>query len=535
MQVSTKPLQSLSLGAVGFFGLNTQDSGITIDPSFASLADNCVIDRFGRIGSRKGWQYDTNTVGSLGTITGMLEFRDDLGVDTTLAYTDDGFFKEQGGSLVSVTNRSSAGKWKGAVLNDNAFFFQQGEDAVVYKGSTGSVSRVTDEAGSQGTVPQGDVVMAAYGRLFVAGDTNDPFTVYFSTVNNGFIWGDGNNPRGTDVITGATPSEANIPNTAGTINLRTVFTAGPSPITGLGAINGRLIIFCEDAIIIYADSDGTNINLDPFTLRLVEVITGVGCVAPDTVQNTGDDIVFLSKSGVRSLGRTIQEASQPFNDYSKNVRDDLVLLINNESNMREIKGVYSEDNAFYLTHFPTARETYCFDTRQILQDGSARVTRWPDTDFSFLYQGRDELYLGKDDDLAIYSGFNDNGESYIMDYKGTFLDLGDATVVKLLKRLRAAVVGSSSQVCEFNVLYDYEEDRELERTFVTTIKAAGTALYGLAEFGRDTYAGGQTLDNIQIPASGSGTVVQIGFKSEISVAALSLQKLDLYVKQGRTI
>lgn len=533
MQVSTKPLQSLSLGAVGFFGLNTQDSGITIDPAFAALADNCVIDKFGRIGSRKGFEYVTNTTPALGTLNGMLEFRDDLGVDTTLAFNGNGFFKKNVTELQSIGAVSSAGKWKGAVLNDSAFFFQNGEDARVLRGSVGSIETVASVAGSQGTIPQGDVVMAAYGRLFVAGDEDDPFTVYFSTVNNGFIWGDGTNPRGFDAILDPTPPD--IPNTAGTLNLRTVFTNGPSPITGLGAINGRLIIFCEDAIVIYADNDGTNINLDPFTLRLVEVITGVGCVSPDTVHNTGDDIVFLSKSGVRSLGRTIQEQAQPFNDYSKNVRDDLVDLIRLESNSREIKGVYSETNAFYLVHFPSASETYCFDTRQLLPDGSARVTRWPLTTFSYLYQGRDDLYVGKPNDLATYSGFSDNGTPYLMDYKGTFQDLGDATVVKFLKRIRAAVVGSSSQQVTFNVLYDYEDDRNLERTFNTSIKATGTALYGLAEFGEDVYAGGQTLDNIQIPASGSGTVVQIGLKSEISLAALSLQKLDLYLKTGRKI
>lgn len=532
-QVSTKALQSLTLGAVGFFGLNTQDSGITIDPSFATIADNCIIDRFGRIGSRQGWEYVTTTTPALGSLNGVIEFRDDLGVDTVLAWNDTAFYKESGGSLVEVDPFATDGNFRGAVLNDNAFFFHPTEDAVFYSGSAASASTVASNGSAQGSIPNGDVVMAAYGRLFVAGDPDDPFTVKFSTVNNGFVWGDGTNPDGIDAITGTTP--ANIPNTAGTLNLRTVFTAGPSPITGLGAINGRLIIFCEDAIIIYADNDGTNVNLDPFTLRLVEVITGVGCVSGDTIHNTGDDIIFLSKSGVRSLGRTIQEQSQPFNDYSKNIRDDLVQLIQLESESKDIKAVYSETNAFYLLHFPSASTTYCFDTRQLLQDGAARVTRWPDTDFSYLYQGRDRLYLGKDNDLAIYKGFDDNGVSYTMNYKGTFLDLGDATVVKFLKRIRAAVIGVSNQEFTFNALFDYEDNLDFERTYTTNIKTAGTSLYGLAEFGISTYAGGQILDNIQMPASGSGTVVQIGFTAEISIGPLSLQKLDLYLKTGRTI
>jgi hypothetical protein len=44
-----------SIGAPGFKGLNSQDSQIQLDAGFASQATNCVIDKFGRIGARKGW------------------------------------------------------------------------------------------------------------------------------------------------------------------------------------------------------------------------------------------------------------------------------------------------------------------------------------------------------------------------------------------------------------------------------------------------------------------------------------------------
>jgi hypothetical protein len=50
-----KPLKSASIAAPGFFGLNSQDSGVTLASGFATKADNCVIDKFGRVGSRKGW------------------------------------------------------------------------------------------------------------------------------------------------------------------------------------------------------------------------------------------------------------------------------------------------------------------------------------------------------------------------------------------------------------------------------------------------------------------------------------------------
>ena len=48
-------LLTTSISAPGFMGLNTQDSSVTLENGFATVANNCVIDKFGRIGARKGW------------------------------------------------------------------------------------------------------------------------------------------------------------------------------------------------------------------------------------------------------------------------------------------------------------------------------------------------------------------------------------------------------------------------------------------------------------------------------------------------
>ena len=44
-----------SIAAPGFYGLNTQDSSVQLNSGFALEAFNCVIDKYGRIGARKGW------------------------------------------------------------------------------------------------------------------------------------------------------------------------------------------------------------------------------------------------------------------------------------------------------------------------------------------------------------------------------------------------------------------------------------------------------------------------------------------------
>lgn len=74
-------IQTINLIAPGFKGLNTEDSPLAIEPSFASIVDNCVIDRYGRVAARKGYDVITETKTELGTdyIDKIKMFRDSAG------------------------------------------------------------------------------------------------------------------------------------------------------------------------------------------------------------------------------------------------------------------------------------------------------------------------------------------------------------------------------------------------------------------------------------------------------------------------
>ena len=50
----TGNLESVSLLAPGFMGLNTQDSQVSMSSGFATRADNVVINKGGRLTSRDG-------------------------------------------------------------------------------------------------------------------------------------------------------------------------------------------------------------------------------------------------------------------------------------------------------------------------------------------------------------------------------------------------------------------------------------------------------------------------------------------------
>jgi hypothetical protein len=69
-----QPQQNITISAPGFQGLNTEDSPLQQDPGFAIVADNCVIDKYGRIGAREAF--------STYTVTDAVPYSTNVSMDT---------------------------------------------------------------------------------------------------------------------------------------------------------------------------------------------------------------------------------------------------------------------------------------------------------------------------------------------------------------------------------------------------------------------------------------------------------------------
>ena len=514
-----KQLQALSVVSPGFFGLNTQESGITQSPNFAALTDNVVIDKYGRLGSRKGWQMRTDSgVAALAgaVISFMAEHVNADNTVVTLSGGNNKLFKngDGGGALVDITPAGytvTANNWKGASLFDHALIVQEGQEPVVYNQGTSPASQTitafTGVSQSYGTSYPSDVI-AAYGRFWV----HDGSTVYWST----------------DIADSAFPAFAG--GSSGTLNIASVLPNNVDTIVALGSHNGFLIIFCERNIVVYKGAEEV-LNL----FSLSDVVAGVGCVARDSVQSTGNDLIFLSDTGVRSLGRVIQEKSLPMRDLTKNVRDDLLKDFQQErvniGSLKEVRSIYSEINAFYLLSFPSTETVYCLDMRQPLEDGSARVTQWYSYEATSFLRRRDrELMIGKTNGIGRYFGYTDDGSSYRLRYFSHYLDMGAPTTTKILKQISATVIGGSNQSFVIKTNFNY---KEAPRSYPYTIEVGEVSEYGVSEYGISEFSIGIVLDDIKASVGGSGNTIQIGFEADVNGSELSVQKIDMFVKTGR--
>jgi hypothetical protein len=508
-----KPLQSATVAAPGFYGLNTQESSVTLQAGFALVATNCVIDKYGRLGARKGWEYLTTSGGTSTDLQGVHEFIDIDGTSTTISWSDTTFYTGTA-TLTTPTDNSTAftsSNFSSATLNDKAYFAQAGEE-IRYYDPVGNTFEDISTAGNTVTnlpnISGANVALSAYGRLWVADTDTNKSVIYWSDLLDGTNFDSGS---------------------AGSLDLSAILVNGNDEIIGLGAHAGRLIVFCKSNVVIFQDTDADSI-LDPTSMRLVEVIQGTGCIARDSVQNTGSDILFLSAAGVMSLGRLIQEKSQPMRDISSNIRDELVQALS-VVDATTIRSLYSLTGAFYLLYIPLQKQIYCFDMRSPLQSGASRVTVWDGQTHNNISKTQAGILFCREDGLGVYKGYADNGEGYTLKYFTTYFDFDDATKIKILKRIGATVIGGSGQSFTLKAGFDYEDSYT---PYPITLEELTNYEYGVAEYGISEYTVGTLVDQVRASLGGDGSVIQVGLEAEIKGFPLSIQRFDIYVKQGRT-
>lgn len=501
-----KPIRNLNIAAPALKGLNTQDSPLSGDFQFASVADNVVFDQYGRLGSRLGLSTLTsdNTPLAGDKPHVIHEYEDANGNLEVLSIGNNKVFKgtttltDITPAAYTITNQH----FYCVNFNDKAYMFCQGHEPLVYDTASG-LQKMTSIAGASASPPQGNVALSAFGRLWTADVANQPNMVYWSDLLIGHVWDAG---------------------TAGSLNLDKVWPDGSDRVTALAAWNGRLIIFGYNSIVIYNGAES------PATMELEDTINGVGCVARYTVKGTGTDLLFLSSRGLMSLGRTIQEKSSPMNDVSKNVRDDLINIWKLQD--EEVYAVHSTRHSFYLLNFPTNNVVYCFDTRQVLENGAYRVTRWPTTaHYSFAVTHNDDILIGNSLGISKYDGYSDNGNAYSMRYYSNPSSFGDPSSIKMLKKIVPTVIGGSNLNVTVKWGYDFKNDY---KSFNFKLNEATVYYYNVAEFEDAEFAAGASLSTVKrINTTGSGNLVTVGIEAEILDAPLSIQEFNVQAIIGR--
>lgn len=505
-----QPLQSINLIAPGFKGVNTEDSPIAQDTSFADVGDNAVIDKRGRIAARRGVTAVTSDYSELNgqPVSRIHHFYDDL--DNEEVFTAGNNKIMSGVNVLTDVTPSgytiTGNDWRMLNFNNKAYFFQRGHEPLVYEHGAGlqTFAQVTG-------APTEDAYMCheavgAYGRLWITDSGSDTQTVYWSDLL-----------IGTDFTGGS----------SGSINVSKAWPDGFDEVVGIAAHNDLLIIFGEHSILVYKGASS------PASMSLQDTIAGVGCIDRSSIQHIGTDVLFLYRSGLKSLGRVVREKSMPISDLSMNVKTELVSVI--ESNTGIIDSVFSPENSFYLVVFPETKLVYCFDVKGTLENNSFRVTRWPGVPHTSFERLRDgTLYVGTTKGIGEYLGYFDNMKSYRFKYFSPGLTFGDPSKLKMLKTIRPTLVGGDEALVCIKWAYDFSAD---QKSVCYRIGDNTGYNYNVpeTEYMDAKYSGGITTTRKKVNGSGSGNVVTIGVEAEIMGHPLSLQEINVLALIGKTV
>ncbi len=513
------PLTTFSITAPGFFGLNTQDSPVDMDQQFSLVAQNCVIDKSGRVGCRKGWSPYHSVSAELGSnnpVEALGELVSNSGSRTTLAAGNSKLFKVTIGSPNTLTELTyggggvaptiSANRWQMVMLNGAMMFWQRGHDPLLFDPALSSTTyrRLSEHPLYAGSAPQANCALSAYGRIWVADTATNKNTLYWSDTLTYMKWTGG---------------------TAGSLDLYGVWPQGGDEIVAIAAHNNNLIIFGRNQTLVYSNAN------DPASLQLQDVLSNSGCLARDSVANTPSDVIYLSDNGVTSIKRTIQEKSAPISNISRNVNDDVKVYAVNASDSSSIKGVYSPIDSFYLLTFGDSNITYCFDMRSSLPDGSSRATTW--TNISpkcYVYSDDQVLRMGLTGYIGNHETFLDNTTAYRMAWYSSWIDFGDPIRKSILKKIEMTVFGKANETLTIKWGFDYQSKVAAEVGIVEDIGQRYE--YNIAEYGIAEYSNPPVAVTYTANPRGAGKIIQAGMEMRIEGSGVSLQRVDVYTKNG---
>jgi len=613
-QLAYQPLPNL-----GENGLNLQSNPSTLDSSWLTSADNIMIRESGRVSFRKGLK---QKVVPTGTAIASLVEHNDQGTNKIFAshgtsiYTMDFTTPNTAFQTDTIdvihTVSGSSGAWQFVNFNDRLHCFHAGIVPQRYDGAADALEKwsgyynttaINDGSGINTSVttitvdstvnfpPNGKIKidseiisytsitpttfvgctrgadsttaathsdnaaivtatkpasvttfdpscgMGFYGRMYVGGVTEEKDVVFYSVSLD------------ADDFTGTG---------SGLIDLKTVW--GTDEIVNIAAFFGKLIIFGKNNIVIYDNpADIANGTLD-------EVISGIGLVSRDTVQAVGDDLVFLSETGLRSLSRTTQKDKLPLTDYSLNIKDTLIRNIGQSTN---VKSVYVENEGVYILSFVDKNITYTFDFKHFTPNKVPRVTTWTfDNDREPASMAYTELYSGllvgqKDGSIAGYEGYHDTDlawvssaasytkAAYTSDITSVWINLGQGVQSAILKRMILVLEGGSGATLGLKWYKDFSSTPSTTTsinlrpatTGSTSLFGASSSLYGATTAththvaathpSSSKYTPIYGLQEYKTPLTGSAKHLKLNMAIESNGYDSMIQNLILLHKEGK--
>jgi len=280
-------------------------------------------------------------------------------------------------------------------------------------------------------------------------------------------------------------------NGAGTINVG-------FDVTGMIGFREQLIIFTTDTIKKLVGNTSSDFKLEPITDR-------IGCINPDSIQEFGGDIAYLSPDGIRLLSATDRIGDLALDVASDNIYKDANAFIAQTDVFCSVlvRGKSQYRLFAYIPSVQAASATGLIATKFVAQGGSGIA--WSTTKglkvnvADSTYSGAQETIMFGNDDGFCYK--MDSGNSFDSSpiesiYESPFMPITDPQVRKTMYKLTlyAQPTGTMNLSLNFKIDFDSSNDPSIIQPSTITVSSAAAgggvflfgqsgAVYGGAKFG----------------------------------------------------
>ena len=337
-------------------------------------------------------------------------------------------------------------------------------------------------------------------HIFLAGDSSEPYNLYFSAPLNSVDFSPANG--------------------AGVINVGYTITA-------IKKFRNELFVFGANTI-----KKVVGTNLADFQLQ--GVTSNLGCVAPDTVVEFGGDLLFLGPDGIRPISGTdrigdvelapvSKEIQDIFDNYylSEQVSDVSIAVIQRKSQFR-----FFFKNDASLSLIGAIRKS---ENRQKLFEYSQLIGIEANC-VSSGFIGQYEFVIHGDGAGKVHRqerGISFNGQDIFSLYQTPYYYMEDPEVRKNIYDIHTYLKSEGNTEVFVGVYYDYDDANTSNPSSYDFSTEGAAALYGTAIYGAGDIYDGNPSPKKQTNVSGSGKSVSISYVTNNQNASHTIQAITL--------
>jgi hypothetical protein len=335
-----------------------------------------------------------------------------------------------------------------------------------------------------GTPANGKLIESFSDHLCIVDTVSEPNLIYYSDIND------------YDNFTGGT---------SGSIRLT-------DAIVGIKTFRESLYVFCKNNIYRVV-----NIN-DPTSLQVQPVTNNLGCVAGETIQEFGGDLIFLAPDGLRNVAGTARIGDVELSSVSRAIQPLINTIVENQNEYIFSSAVLREKNQYRMYYTtPAGVGKGIIGTLRTSDAGTG--FEWSETngigplciESFFNNNGVEVSYFGgASGHIYLHdSGSSFDGGSISARYTAPDVHLGDLGMRKTLHYMNLSVENEGAADISIQVKFDFSSNKIVQPGLFSIGLIAGPSFYGAAIYGQSLYGTlGTPLERIPLQGSGHSVAYQ---------------------------